>query len=85
MCIGVKDARTALHAASTNGHLNVVEFLLDNGASVNSMDGVRQCTVCDVIVRMCAWCSSITYFVFDLPPLSGGTDSSTRSSFSGPS
>ena len=42
MCIDFfKDARTALHAASTNGHLNVVEFLLDNGASVNSMDGVR--------------------------------------------
>ena len=34
-------ARPALNAASSFGHDDVVEFLLDHGASVNAVDGVR--------------------------------------------
>lgn len=32
------DKRTALHLASSQGHLNIVEFLLDKGADVNCVD-----------------------------------------------
>ena len=34
-------ARPALNAASCFGHDDVVELLLDHGASVNAVDGVR--------------------------------------------
>jgi hypothetical protein len=32
------DKRTALHLASSQGHLNIVEFLLGKGADVNCVD-----------------------------------------------
>ena len=38
---GVQDGRTALYAASENGHGEVVEKLLEKGASVDVQDKVR--------------------------------------------
>ena len=39
-----KAARPALNAASSQGHYEVVEYLLDCGASVNAIDGVSYST-----------------------------------------
>lgn len=36
----LKAAQPPLNAASSRGHYEVVELLLDSGASVNAMDGV---------------------------------------------
>jgi len=30
---------TPLHDAANNGHLSIVEFLIENGSNVNSKDG----------------------------------------------
>ena len=32
------DARTALHLAASNGHLEIVNFLIKNGINLNSED-----------------------------------------------
>ena len=36
----MKDGQPPLNAASSRGHYEVVEYLLDKGASVNAVDGV---------------------------------------------
>ena len=33
---------TALHAASSKGHINIARFLVETGATVNSLNKVRQ-------------------------------------------
>ena len=33
---------TALHAASVKGHINIARFLVEKGATVNSLNKVRQ-------------------------------------------
>ena len=40
--LSFKGAQTALMAASSRGHYEIAELLLDSGASVNAMDDVSK-------------------------------------------
>ena len=70
LCLTSKGAQSALSAASSRGHYEVAELLLDSGASVNAVDNVSTMAL-DVTV----------YTVHHALCILGEVDSSTCSCF----
>ncbi|XP_073339370.1 60 kDa lysophospholipase isoform X2 [Pagrus major] len=49
MCLGDYDGRTPLHIAACEGHLNMVQYLLINGASVYAKDRYGDTPLCNAV------------------------------------